>query len=292
MFLLHKAQGSAQDALDANCTALSAQTKTACGGCRPHCRSISSSLLAFSSPAAANPPAPLLALVDSLHQYLQFGQQLSSWPCVCLSAATRASGIRHTAIAAVHVLKHSRDLLLQVFEKLSSISIFLEAKITPQLPVWCAIFFVLQFCSSTVRHSSAVLTIFAITIASRKVLHGPTSGASVMKNRTSTNTLVVLHGYHRRHLSCVCLLCVHKTHSGYSHRSLTSSSLVAVASRQAPHEIFLRRRVGNRPKMRTRGRSCLAELLQQLLGIAVAYPQGSPQGTVEGQVLRDNILVF
>ena len=44
-----EARGSAPDVLNANCTAFNAQTNTACGGCRPQCCGISSSLLAFSS---------------------------------------------------------------------------------------------------------------------------------------------------------------------------------------------------------------------------------------------------
>ena len=64
--------------------------------------------------------------------------------------------------------------------------------------------------------------LFAITIASRKVLRGPKGGASATKI-TRTNTKVVLHGYHTRHLFRLAFVSTKRTVDNRTRRPSSSS---------------------------------------------------------------------
>ena len=64
--------------------------------------------------------------------------------------------------------------------------------------------------------------LFAITIASRKVLRGPKGGTSATKI-TRTNTKVVLHGYHTRHLFRLACVFTKRTVDNRTRRSSSSS---------------------------------------------------------------------
>ena len=64
--------------------------------------------------------------------------------------------------------------------------------------------------------------LFAITIASSKVLRGPKGGAFATK-ATRTNTIVVLHGYHTRHLFRLAVVSTKRTVDSRTRRPSSSS---------------------------------------------------------------------
>ena len=65
--------------------------------------------------------------------------------------------------------------------------------------------------------------LFTITIASSKVLRGPKRRSLCDENHTSTNTMVVLHGYHTRHLFHLAVVSTKRTVDNRTRRPSSSS---------------------------------------------------------------------